>query len=158
MLHVNEVAYLRFTAEVANEDDAWPEVYEHRLRMRREAEAIVQEILGQQYTISTFVVGRGSITLLIVLSTAFAGYVAVSRYKNFVESISVVRGQIERILRDELVQFRPQVQSAWAAGPGLAETVSPTNSTEWVKMLLLLYLILSHAALLTVFIWKVLKA
>ncbi len=115
------------------------------------------QILGPEFDIRSMSIARGSIEIFVTIG---AVYYAVSRYKNFVESIELLNKQLAGVVRrffEERFQ-RPivaDVFSTWEPGSGLvglAASDTPFSSAAWAYPLLW-YVILSHAALLALFIW-----
>jgi hypothetical protein len=106
--------------------------------------------LGEAFYIKSITIGRGSIEVLIVIGTA---YYAISRYKNFIESIELLSSQIRNVASRFFSANRPEppdISVTWTPGPALARL--DRSRDRWLPIqnnILLYYLILSHAALLS---------
>jgi hypothetical protein len=102
---------------------------------------------------------RGSLEILIVVGTL---YYAVSRYKNFVESIELAVAQMKRIVGSLFERRAPQpaaVRGTWNPGPGMAlsgRSLLP-GADSGVFGILVWYVVLSHAAMLVVLMWLLLS-
>jgi len=152
---VGDVAYFRVVMTGKEEEQMFRNMVEIRKEIQRNMSRLAKETVGPEFEITNMTVGRGSVELLITLG---ATYVVISRYKNFIESLNLFRRQLETIIRD----YGPfaEVNATWSPAPALAvaQAGSPSfESQSLTQVLLLAYLILSHAALLTVFIWLVVK-
>jgi hypothetical protein len=106
---------------------------------------------------------RGSVEIVLVVAAVGTVYVLVSRYKNFVESINLLVRHLKRVIERFFMgggPFRFTVEGSWSPERGLDNAkmlpAAPAGWREWdVSRILLAYLILSHAALLIVFIWLI---
>ena len=85
-------------------------------------------------------------------------YYMISNYSSFVESIELLLSHLKSVLRGFFGRRSLSVHGAWAPGPALVRAEAPSSYSGPVDAtkILLWYLILSHAALLALFIWKVL--
>jgi hypothetical protein len=145
------------------EKQTWERMRENEYNMRNDFDFAAREAFGREFWIRTMTMGRGSIELIIVLAAAGSFYMGFSRYKNFIESLDLVRSQIQRILRG----YAPQsddVSASWILGPSLVsvpETSTPAAFQSYtsyqIQMILLIYFIASHAVILLVFLWLVVK-
>jgi hypothetical protein len=101
-------------------------------------------------------IARGSIEILVTIG---AVYYAISRYKNFVESIELLASQLTGVVRRFLERAMPikelAVSATWEPGAGLIrlEVEHPVPVAASWAYPLLWYVIVSHAALLVLFIW-----
>jgi hypothetical protein len=120
--------------------------------MKKEMDRMVKQTLGPEFEVRSMTIGSGSVEVLVVIATT---YYVVSKYKTFIESLELLKRQMESLLRNQ-VPFPSSTDATWTPGPALATVQGGGLSTEspgLTQMILLLYLILSHAALLTIFIW-----
>lgn len=162
---VSEVAYVRVLLDSdqrqqpERDDELWGFVREVRGDLTEEIGLAVRQVLGEGFTASNVSVRRGSVEILVTIA---AGYYAVSRYKNFVESLQLLAVQLEHIVRAFLpphLRHQGTVSSSWAVGPAVFATIARTSSTGgYQPSALLAYLLLSHAALLGVIIYMLLTA
>jgi len=118
------------------------------------ASAEVHEALGPEFQVQSLTIGRGSIEILILIGTT---YYAVSRYKNFIESIELLVRQLKDIVKhffERAAPMRVTVSAAWTPGNGLASVAAPHDDAAAERVSpALWYLILSHAAMLAVVLW-----
>jgi len=128
-----------------------------RVKLRCEILAVVHQTLGSEFDVRSVTFRSGSIEIFVVIG---AVYYAVSRYKNFVESIelatSQIAGAVQRFFNAATPMGSVNVVANWQPGPGLVrlETAERPKSldTGWAYPLLW-YVILSHAALLSLSIY-----
>lgn len=127
--------------------------------LRSEILATTHQVLGPEFDIRSMSLARGSIEIFVTIG---AIYYAMSRYKNFVESIELLATQLTGVVRrllDPMINQPISTISIWATwepGPGLIrleveDHPSPVNGF-WAYPLLW-YVIVTHAALLTLLIW-----
>jgi hypothetical protein len=139
---------------------AWDLLGRERIKASLQSEmvAATHQSLGPEFDVRSMSLTRGSIEFLV---TVGAVYYALSRYKNFVESIELLASQLEGVVRRFLEREmapqvpQPAVSATWEPGPGLVrlEGLEPLlPGIAWAYPLLW-YVILSHAALLALFIW-----
>lgn len=127
-------------------------------RLQSQMLAATHQALGPEFDVRSMSLARGSIEIFVTIG---AVYYALSRYKNFVDSIELLASQlagvVRRFLESEVLQPVPQgaVSATWEPGAGLVrlETLEPSPSGIAWAYPLLWYVILSHAALLALFIW-----
>lgn len=159
-----EVATLHFSIDIGEdiEADVWDRLQEFQTELELEIRDAVSSTLGTPFVISRLYFRRGTIevTLGIALAAAYAAYSAISRYKSFVDSLTLLASQVRRILRRFFT--RPG-----AAPPAVSTTVVPspavlTPLSQWFPIRdfsackpLLWYLMVSHAALVALFVWWV---
>jgi hypothetical protein len=160
-----DIATLHFRIGVDEqfEQNAWGMLSDVHEKLEAEIREAVSETLGPEYTVSWVLYTQGSIDILIgVGAAAYAVYVGASRYKNFIESLTILVRQLRSILKRFFGGTGPApvvVTGTWIPGPtlqqqglgsGRAGEFSPFRAVLW-------YLIISHAALLAVVIWRVLR-
>ena len=131
--------------------------------MQYEMNEVVRAVLGKDFYIRTVTVGKGSIELLVILATVGTIYMGFSRYKNFIESGQLLQSQLEGIIR-KFISEPGEFSSTWVPGPSLAfvETAfssgpEQATSAPSLTMIVIWYLILSHAALLAAALWTIFK-
>ena len=133
-------------------------------RRPKELEARIRELtertLGPEFELRSVSYRRGSVEIVAIIGVAFY---AVSRYKNFVESLELLYSQLKIAIQsfsDSNVRGPTTVLGSWSPGPALvlaANRLGGTSSLETTSILLW-YLILSHAALMTIFIWQIARS
>src|SRR5205814_5032292 len=126
-----EVLFVRLVVEspsdVQSDDWLWAIAQKEGYRLREEMNAAIHEHLGPEFDVRSMSFARGSLEILVVVGTL---YYAVSRYKNFVESIELLLAQLRRIVSDF---FEPRgtvpvsVTGSWTPGPGLVQSAAATS-------------------------------
>lgn len=158
-----EVLVVRLIVEAdgAEEDDVlWDTARKESYRLREEIAAAVHKHMGPEFDVRSMSFARGSLELLVVVGTL---YYAVSRYKNFVESIELLVAQLKRLVAAFFERRLPgplAVQGNWTPGPGLIQA-SPRLSGGMIvaesRGLVIWYLVLSHATMLGVILWLLVR-
>ena len=158
-----EVLVIRLTVETAEpepDDRLWSIASHDSHRLREEIGAAVHAHMGPEFDVRSMSFARGSLELLVVVGTL---YYAVSRYKNFVESIELLIAQLKRVTS---VFFGPprmlgpvSVQGSWTPGPGLVQAAPRVFEALLGESsgLAVWYLVLSHAAMLAVLLWLLVR-
>jgi hypothetical protein len=155
-----EVLLIRLNVEMGeeseNNDTLWTIAHREAYRLREDMAATVHEHLGPEFDVRSMSYARGSLEILVVVGTL---YYAVSRYKSFVESIELCVAQLRRIVIAFFERRMPtpiSVRGTWTPGPGLVQSnagrldMGDNGVVVW-------YLVLSHAAMLTVILWLLLN-
>src|ERR1051325_7295678 len=141
----------------------WDSIAKREYRLREEFSLIIRRTLGPEFEMRAMTLGRGSVELLVVVGTA---YYAVSRYKNFIESLDLMVDQMRSLVGDLFArQPGTGATATWtplppllAAEPGRGgPTSSAAPSTLNRLDLLTLYLLFTHGAMLVVLIWLVFR-
>jgi len=163
-----DAAYFHYSIKLFGDDEhaAMSRIIEEQSgknRMQFEMEDAARALFGKDFYIRTVTVGRGSIELLVILATAGTFYMGFSRYKNFIESAQLLKSQLQGIVR-KFIPEAGEVNANFVPGPALAPVEASFASSEFdsqrhsgLTMLLLWYVILSHAALLAIALWTIYK-
>jgi hypothetical protein len=155
---VGDVAYFRIVIESRNDADLMgiltgPQYYD----MKREMEGMAKQTLGPEFEVRSMTIGRGSVEVVLIIATT---YYIISKYKNFIESLELLKRQIISIFRQQFPTVVSTAEATWTPGPALS-TVQPgtlsMGTPSFTQGLLLLYLIFSHAGLLVTLVWLLLK-
>jgi hypothetical protein len=156
------IAILRFTVDMDEqfEPRVLGELRETRQGLEAEIREVVSERLGDTYSVSRLLIFKGTIKIYLEIAGAvYFGYVGISRYKNFVESIRLLIRDVQRIIQRFVTRSGPVpavVTGTWIPGPPFQQhRLYARNARAWGFAAVLGYLILSHAALLAVLIWRV---
>ncbi|MCW3996672.1 MAG: hypothetical protein NWE98_11070 [Candidatus Bathyarchaeota archaeon] len=156
-----DVLSMRFLVSIPDEREfngkLWMFLQETRSELEAETKKAVLQTLGPEFEVRDISFKRGSIEILLVIGTV---YYAISRYKNFVESIEMLVSQLRRIFSRFFERWGPMpvhVSGNWTPGPAMVriETMMSYRPID-VNTILLWYVLLSHAVLLGVFIWLLL--
>lgn len=153
---VGDVAYFRVVLSSENDSDLIGIIMERQRRMKEEMDVMVKQTLGPEFEVRSMTIGRGSVEILIIIAST---YYVVSRWKNFIESLELLKRQIESVFRQQ-VPLVGKTEATWTPGPAVANVQAGTFSAEaprFTQAGLLIYLIVSHAALLTAFLWLLIK-
>ena len=152
-----DVAYIRIIINVSREieDEAWTWMVKIMPEIRSEAEELTNREFGSQLIVRSMTPIRGSIEVMVVIG---ATYYAVASYEDFLGGVERIRSQVQRLCSNRMERFNPTVTSTTTLGPSAANVpTTPTAVIDPTKMILLGYIILSHAALLVLFIWMLSK-
>lgn len=163
-----DVLSLRFIVDIKEEYKNKDYSYNHKMwdiltetngKLEYEIKKVTENILGPQFKVQSVTFRHGSVEILIVIGTI---YYAISRYKNFIESIELFKQQLKSLLLNFFGGFFEEpisVYGTWSPGPALAhaQMMLSYDSMDAMKILLW-YMLLSHAALLTVFIWMIVRS
>ena len=153
-----DVCFVRLSVDTIDgepfEERPWRLLDNSDSRLRGELTSTVHETLGPEFQVRSVTIGRGSIEIVVLIGTT---YYAISRYKNFVESIELMVRQVKEVVKRFFERAAPMhvtVSASWTPGNGLAglATLQDDAAAERVNPALW-YLILSHAAMLAVVLW-----
>ena len=140
----------------------WSIVRQEGYRLREEVARVVHEHMGPEFDVRSMSFAQGSLEVLVVVGTL---YYAVSRYKNFMESIELLIAQLKRALAVFFQRRVPtpapvSVQGSWTPGPGLIQAAPRMSgaATGDGPGITVAYLILSHAAMLAVLLWLLVRS
>jgi hypothetical protein len=156
-----EALVVRLTVTTGREGEdefLWEITRKESFRLREEMADAVHKHMGPEFDIRSMSFARGSVEILVVIGTL---YYAVSRYKNFVESIELLVAQLKRVVTGFFDQRTSpvSVQGNWTPGPGLVQA-APRLSGGLIGEspgLVVWYLVLSHAAMLAVLLWLLVR-
>lgn len=150
------------SAEDEEDDYLYGMTLEMRQRLRHEIQEQVRSTLGLEFQVQSFEIRKGSVTLVFAVSTVFAFYMGFSRYESFIKSANLLVSQLKGIVQRILGQSTNArlgnlvVEGTWAPLTPITEAhneLSPAPKRFDNCTLLLLYLVTTHAALLSVLIW-----
>lgn len=158
-----DILHLRLTVRAAEDFNSENKLYSHARETRGEIESQVKEAvvkyLGPEFEVHQISIGRGSVETLVIIGTV---YYAIANYESFVKSIQLLVSHLRNVFLHIFQGFGPppiSVSASWTPGPGLVRAESELFHSSRIdySLILLLYLILSHTALLSIFIWLVLN-
>ena len=154
-----EVLFVRLvvesTSDSSNDEWLWATAQKEGYRLREEMNAAIHEHLGPEFDVRSMSLARGSLEILVVIGTL---YYAVSRYKNFIESVELAVAQLKRVVGSFFERRGPvqlPVRATWNPGPGLvlSSRSFAMGLDGGVSGLVVCYLVLSHAAMLAMLMW-----
>jgi hypothetical protein len=148
-------------------DDQWYGIaLETQGRLQEEIQNQVRGTLGPNFDLVNVRIEKGSLTLLIFIGAVGTFFMGFSRYESFVKSVNLLVEQ----LKDFMKRFFGRsvgggavapvsVSGSWEPGSSLAaaNSVFAESSGPDANRILLGYLIFSHAALLGVLLWLVIR-
>lgn len=157
--------HLSVLMEEQSEKGAWELLLDRHAELETEIREAITAVLGPQFTASQLFYARGSIELWIAIAAgAYAGYVGISRYKNFFDSMTLLVRQVRGIV-DRFFQRHQwpatAVVGTWIPGSQVIPSywdraVAPDPRLSGL-MPLLWYVLLSHATLLAFVLWRFLR-
>ena len=135
-------------------------IEESRGEIEAESSEAAKRFLGPGVEVKIVSIGPGSIE---IIAAVVAVYYLISNYKSFAESLELLVRQIRHILARILrrrVPAPPIVTVEWSPGPAfppylVVESVRIRDSNA--SLLLLSYLVISHAILLFALIWIIIR-
>lgn len=157
-----EVVVVRLVARAESsqgEGPLWDIAREDSYRLRERVSTAVHEHMGPQFDVRSMSYSRGSLEVIVVIGTL---YYAVSRYKNFVESVELMVAQLRNVLASFFERRMPgpiSVQGSWSPGPALAQATPGilAGIRGGGPALVVWYLVLSHATMLVVVLWLLIR-
>jgi hypothetical protein len=137
------------------DEHLWEAVSEMRPKFEEEIKHVVTQYLGREFEVQSVDFLPGSVEVLIAIGTV---YYAISRYESFVKSIELLTAHLRGLLARLLGRVGPRpiiVSGTWLPGASLARAEETAYRSESIDTpsLLLLYLVVSHGALLAVLAW-----
>ena len=138
-------------------DELYYHYVEQQQRLVSEVEGMVKQILGEEFKVQDFRINRGSVEIILVIGTT---YYVISKYKNFIDSIDLLFSQLQNLFKRFAPPNAPvKMAGNWALDAALARAYanSPKSVESRIIWALLLYILISHAALLSLFIYQSLK-
>jgi len=164
------IGFLQFRVSIDGEEGADDFLYgyarETHQKLEQEIRKQVAETLGSDFEVLNIRLGQGSVTILVVIGATGAFYMGFSRYENFIKSVNLLVSQLKAAFRRffELVNPGPpdidlSVTGSWEPSANVLNARASLNSSSGFDygLMLLVYLILSHAALLAGFLWLVIR-
>jgi hypothetical protein len=158
-----EVAFLRFRVSATDDPESEERLLSFLKEMRRELELeasrTILEVLGNDYELVRLGVRKGSIEILVVVGAIYA---TISQYKEFVESMNLLVSHLRNLIRRFFRRTQASgisVEATWAPGPPVLLAGKEIRSwkVDRITVLVIWYLILSHAALFVLLAWITIK-
>ncbi len=161
------IGFVRLTLNTDGEDD---KLLGYARELHRELESEidlqVQQTLGPEFEVLNVEINRGSITLLIALGAVGTFYMGFSRYESFVKSanllVSQLKGLVQRFFGQAPgggIRLPLSVTGSWQPSAVIAEANRTFDASSGIDscQVVLAYLLLSHAAMMGVLIWLVIR-
>lgn len=161
------VGHLQLTVISDDEDERlFGEATERRKQLEAEIRLQVQTTLGPEFEVLTINLSRGSLHVLVALGAVGVFYMGFSRYENFIKSVNLLVAQLKSLLQRFFGKQPGFVNQTPVTVTGSWQPSSVINAgnlsleASWgieSSQLVLAYLLLSHAALLGLLIWLVVR-
>lgn len=124
--------------------------------LRYEIDGVVKKQLGNVFEVQLMSIRRGSIEIIVTIGTAITVYELISRYKNFIESLGLIRGQISGLLSRRIDLPENSITSSMEPSTQLIHVEKPNefvheeNKCNWCNFIniFIFYILITHAAML----------
>jgi hypothetical protein len=125
--------------------------------LRDEINKVVGNILGKNFTVSELAIKNGSVEVLVVISAIGVVYMGLSRYKNFIESIDLLRTHVRDIISHRADVPAPTITSTWEPSPLVVRNLNDNQSSDNNPLLLVLvaYILITHFSLFVALLYFV---
>jgi hypothetical protein len=137
---------------------------ERHQALEKEIEQQVKETLGPDFEVIRVDIRQGSVTLWIVIGAVGTFFMGFSRYESFIKSVNLLVDQLKGLLRrffSDVPGGGPTVSAtgSWQPAPVItaANQVFTSSSGLDSGMIMLIYLMLSHAAMTTILLWLLVR-
>lgn len=160
------VGFMQFTVSTEGDDGGFLYSFasERHEKLEEEVRSQAQKTLGSNFEVLNVRLDRGSVEIMIMLGAVGTFFMGFSRYESFIKSVNLLTSQLKRVFQRFFESASPgppdisiAVTGSWQPSSTVLAANETLNSTSgWnYGHVLLAYLILSHAALLFVFLWLV---
>jgi hypothetical protein len=156
-----------------NKDYLYGMALELRQQMLRDIDGLVRDNLGPDMQVIRLELTPGSVHILILIGQVYSVTKPIkdflldfSRYENLIKSLEKLKSQIVRLLRrfftrggapeQNVLKITGQSQIDPAIVPTTSLVAQPTKDCR-VNTLLIAYLVASHAALLGLLMWLIVR-
>jgi hypothetical protein len=162
------LGYLQFTANMEDDDEGflYRVAQDRHERLELEIRRQVETTLGPDFQVSRINIEKGSVEILVGLGMAITIFMTFSRYESFIKSVNLLVSQIKDLLRRLFESASPgapgidvNVTGSWQPSQTVLaaqERLSISSGLDYGSFLLI-YLTISHAALLALLVWLVIK-
>ena len=160
---------LRLTVRTPNENydsDLLGYARERHRELEAEIDRAVEETLGPEFEVLNVEFRKGSIEVLVPLGAVGTLFMGFSRYESFVKSVNLLVSQLKGVLQrffDQapggVTRTPVSVTGSWQLGPVVIAANQVLSSSSGIDScrIVLAYLLVSHAVLLGVLIWLVIR-
>jgi len=160
------LGFLRFT--VTTEDENYDSnllgyARESSKQLKAEIDAQVRKTLGPEFEVESVEFNEGSIEAYVHLAAVGTILMAFSKYESFIKSVNLLISQLKGLLQRFFSQGAEQpsvsVTGRWVPGPVISEANQAFGVSSGIdsSQFVLPYLVLSHAAILGVLLWLVIR-
>jgi hypothetical protein len=164
------VGFLQFSVKIDGEENSDDFLYGYARETHRELEGEirqqVKETLGSDFEVLEVRLDRGSVAILVVVGAVGTFYMGFSRYESFIKSVNLLVSQLKGVFRRFFERVNPgppdidlSVTGSWqpsATVLNAREKLESSASFDY-GIALLVYLLLSHAALLGTLVWLLIR-
>ena len=147
-----------------DEKSSWLCAKERHQALEKEIEQQVKETLGPDFEVIRVDIRQGSVTLWIVIGAVGTFFMGFSRYESFIKSVNLLVDHLKGLLRrffSDVPGGGPTVSAtgSWQPAPVItaANQVFTSSSGLDSGMIMLIYLMLSHAAMTTILLWLLVR-
>jgi hypothetical protein len=157
-LITGNVAILKFyiSTNGQEEDNLFEKTLQNQDKLKIEIKENIKEILGSQFELVKFEIRKGSIEIILIIGTI---YVVISRYKNFVDSLRLLKNQLDilfnRFYGRHRVYSNIHIESSLTLGEGVTDAKSVVDYSMYNYVVI--YLILTNFILIGTIVYIVLK-
>lgn len=163
------VGLVHLTVRTANsEEDGDLLGYARELHQQLEAEIEqqVRDTLGPDFEVLNVDFRKGSVEIWVALGAVGTFFMGFSRYESFVKSVNLLVSQLRGLVQRFFGQGpRPAMEppivvtGSWQPGPSVTAANQMLTYSGGIDSsdIVLAYLLLSHAALLGVFLWLLVR-
>ena len=163
------VGLLHFTVTSDNEnfdDDLLGYARERRKQLEAEINTQVLATLGSQFAVQSIDLHEGSIEIFVALTAVGTFFMGFSRYESFIKSVNLLISQVSGLLQKFFGQLPGtatmapvSVTGSWQPGSTVTSANQELRDSSGIETyhIVLGYLLLSHAALLSVLLWLVIR-
>jgi hypothetical protein len=73
-----------------------------------EISELISKYLGKQYTLESISIKKGSITIIAIIAATIATFDLISKYKDFIDSLDLLKNQVSRLINRYIRRNQPQ--------------------------------------------------
>ena len=158
-----DIATFTFRIDTDHSDGLEADIYGSFRNQAREIHgeiaSAVAETLGSQVEVRDLAIRRGSVEVIVVIAAA---YYVIAAYPDFLQGLDKLFEQIRSILRRFAGRFSQGpwtivVSGSWKPSAGVQALHSSGVRRTDFEVVLLVYILVTHAVLLGIFVWKFLR-
>jgi hypothetical protein len=73
-----------------------------------EISELIRKYLGKQFTLESISIKKGSITIIAIIAATIATFDLISKYKDFIDSLDLIKNQVSRLINRFIRRNQPQ--------------------------------------------------